>query len=622
VNETEQLARHAPFSEMDDATLTALMAAGTLEPLPAGSSIEAPQVKDHLFILVHGVVELHGRNGERLRRGPGQILGLDSYLEQEYAHAQRVVAIRPGQTLRIAFKRMRELEKIHPLLSNAFNHIIAERIRNRGLMADGGTTTGTLSQPVSRVMHAPMATCPDDWTLRQALEAMLERKIGALGVTVDDGSLQGVATLASLAESSLIGGHGPDSPVRTACRGVECVNKDTPLWQAEAIQKRKGVKYLVVLEDDRPVGIVSQTNILQSLLVQQDTMLEWITGSSTLEQLHAIYGEVVAVAREAWQRNRDANRAVLLLSDFHLALQRRCVELTLEHLRNTGQGEAPRHYALIIMGSGGRREMVINPDQDNGIIIDDDNGRPLDEAEQRWFAVFTDSLNRNLDTVGYILCPGNIMARNPEYHMTLDGWCRRISSHTEKPTREAARWANIALDFDLLYGDAGLYSALWSHTLEAIDRRPRLLRLMTEDDALSRPALGFFGRLITIGSRGKGNRKGRVDIKRQGLRLICDASRIFALRAGISDSNTIERLRGLVRQGVISADLADSVIAAHEEFMDLLLSHQVRQMERGETPDKQIDPDSLTPLGRESLRMAMHAVKRFQEKLHSRFKPQ
>ncbi len=615
MTETEKLSGLPAFRDLPRDTLKALMSISDKLTLDAGEQIDHDQLNSHLLILWQGAVELEGHNAERLREGPGLMLGLDTYLERENAYYQSVLALRPSRMLRIPFERLRALEDSHPGLAGMLNRVIAERIRHRGLSAETGPR-GALAQPVSRVMNSPLTSCAADWTLRRAYQTMRERKIGSLGVSGMFGSLNGIVTMTSLANAMLVKNARPEDSVQSACEEAPTATPDMPLWRAEALRKRKGAKYLVVVEDGRPVGMLSQTNILQALLAQQDVLLDQIGRCVSQTELRRIHDDVVAVARDAWQRNRDVNRAVLLVNDFHLAIQRRCAELTLEEIAAEGMAEAPRPYALIIMGSGGRREMLINPDQDNGIIIGDRDGQPLDADEQHWFQVFTDRFNRNLDTAGYILCPGDIMARNPAYQKTLGGWSDQIRRICRHPSSKFARWANIMFDFDLLYGDARLYSALWTNTLEIISEHPRLLRFMAQDDAEGTPALGLFNRLVPPSNEDTG---GRIDIKRQGLRLICNAARIFCLNAGISETNTLERLRALVRQGELSADFADSVVAAHEEFMDLLLAHQIRQAERGEEPDKLIDANELTPLGRESLRMGMHAVKRFQQRLQGRF---
>ncbi|MCK8515935.1 DUF294 nucleotidyltransferase-like domain-containing protein [Methylonatrum kenyense] len=604
----------ADFQHLPEDSLNALLAAASRTELEPGERIEQDPANDELLILWRGAVELYAADGGRTRSGPGLVLGLDRYLEQDSGYYGAAIALRPGVMLRLPFERIRALESDHPEIAGTLNRIISGRIRAHSLQNDSGPR-GALAQTVARVMNAPLASCTAEWTLIEAFQAMHERKIGSLGVLDEDGHLQGVVTLASLARATLVDGASTDASVAVACQEAETVTPETPLWRAEAVQKRRRVKYLVVVDEQRPVGMLSQTNILQALLAQQNALLEDITACDSPAALRRIYDDVATFARDAWLRNRDANRAVLLLSDFHLAIQRRCAELTLQELRDEDLGEAPRAYALIIMGSGGRREMLLNPDQDNGIILDDEDGN-LSAEERRWFEVFTDRFNRNLDTAGYILCPGDIMARNPAYQKTLGDWCRQIDQVARHPNEKVARWANIMLDFDLLYGDARLYSRLWSHILKTLAKRPRLLGFMTADDAEGSPAIGLFRRLLTTDDDKTGS---RVDVKRQGLRLIDNAARIFAVSAGISDTNTLERLRGLVRQGVLDADFVDTVIAAQAELMDLLLDHQIRQAEAGEEPDKKIRTDSLDPLALESLRMSMHAVKRFQNALQARF---
>ena len=70
-----------------------------------------------------------------------------------------------------------------------------------------------------------------------------------------------------------------------------------------------------------------------------------------------------------------------------------------------------------------------------------------------------------------------------------------------------------------------------------------------------------------------------------------------------------------MRLGVLSDDFRDSVQEAFEELLDLLLLHQIKQARAGKKLDKLIDPEQLTPQSRSTLRMAMRAVKRFQDRL-------
>ncbi|NJN46533.1 MAG: hypothetical protein HC808_08700 [Candidatus Competibacteraceae bacterium] len=142
------------------------------------------------------------------------------------------------------------------------------------------------------------------------------------------------------------------------------------------------------------------------------------------------------------ENNRSAGMAVRALSEVHLAIQRRCIDLVLAEIQQEGKGEPPVPYAFLIMGSGGRKEMIIRTDQDNGIILADD---PVTEAPEtrRWFMDFCDRVNHRLDDVGYEWCTGDIMARNPDFHKTLNEWQQQISNITDLPNEKRARWSTI-----------------------------------------------------------------------------------------------------------------------------------------------------------------------------------
>ncbi len=147
---------------------------------------------------------------------------------------------------------------------------------------------------------------------------------------------------------------------------------------------------------------------------------------------------------------------------------------------------------------------------------------------------------------------------------------------------------------------------------------------MVKDDAEGRPPLGLFNRLITLSEdkskQGKeSSKKGKIDIKRNGLRILADAARIYALRAGIGARNTVERLNSLVRQDVLTRESVASAQEAYQTLMEMLLTHQIRQIEQGDPPDKLIKPKQLTPIEHENLRLAMLVIKRFQDKLQADF---
>lgn len=610
VTSEQILAATRTFRDVPKETLRALVACASRRVLPGGVALFRPgeAYKKEIYILLDGSVVMHRPTGRQDTVLPGDLIGLANYLDKN-DYTTKSIATSQSEILAIPEDRFKTLEETQPELFNVLNRVIATKLRERS--PDRSISTGVLAQPVTRVMRSPVASCSPETTLREAFRTMKARKIGSLVVTDDQGLLRGVLTYAGLAEAVMLNGAEPENRVtQVAAETPRVIDPETALWEAEEIMKRHNAKYLIVLEDQYPIGIVSQTDILRILISRPSTLTNRFREADSIKELAGLTPLLVDAAIDIQETNHRPSSAVRLLSEYHLIAQRRAVELTLRWMETKGLGKAPVGFSVLIMGSGGRLEMLLNPDQDNGIIIED---TPISESKavREWFDHFCNRLNLNLDRIGYPLCPGAIMARNSLYNKTLSKWKQQISHITDHPTEKAARWSNVVFDFDTLYGDDSLTSELRRHALAELKEKPRLLKMMSDHDAEGKPAIGFFNQLVTM----KGDQGEYVDIKRNGLRIIADAARIFSLHKGIAAQNTTDRLNALMRVGKLSTDFKDSVQEAFEELLDLLLTHQIEQNKSGRELNKLINPERLSPQSRSTLRMAMRAVKRFQEQL-------
>ena len=610
VTTEQRLAATRTFRDVPMDILEQLVACASQRVLPGGTVLFRPgeKYKQEIYILLDGNVVMHRPTGRQDTVLPGDLIGLANYLDKN-DYTTKTVATNQSLILAIPEARFKALEEQRPALFNALSRIIATKLRERS--PDRSISTGVLAQPVTSVMRTPVVSCSPDTSLHDAFGMMQARKIGSLVVTDSRTLLRGVVTYASLSEALLLHDARPDEKVINAVFGTpRVIDPETALWEAEEIMKRYSAKYLVVLEEQTPVGVVSQTDILRILISRPSTLTNRFREANSIRELADLMPSLVEAAVDIQETNHRPSSAVRLLSEYHLIAQRRVVELTLRWMETKDLGKAPVAFSVLIMGSGGRLEMLLNPDQDNGIIIED---TPISESPEvtEWFDHFCNRLNRNLERIGYPLCPGAIMARNPLYNKTLGKWKQQISHIADHPTEKAARWSNVVFDFDTLYGDDSLTTELRRHALAELKEKPRLLKMMSDHDAEGKPAIGFFNRLVTT----RDEQGEHIDIKRNGLRIIADAARIFSLQNGIAAQNTTDRLNALVRVGKLSTDFRDSIQEAFEELLDLLLTHQIEQARSGRKLDKLINPERLSQQSRSTLRMAMRAVKRFQDRL-------
>lgn len=609
-----QLLRETPgFRDLDTAVLETLLGKTRKRQIKAGKTLfgAGQPFLDEVYIIRRGEIELRRANGRTEKATPGYLVGLSSYLGDS-PYASTAVAREDTELLVITASEFRRVEHSEPTLFDAINRLIDSGLRARSISLS--LASAGLTQSAASIMSAPLSTCSSDTNIRDAIKTMLGDSVGSLVIVDNYGRSLGLVTFRTLAKRLAAPGIDPAlEPVANALQPVTTIAIDTPLWQAQDFQERERSKYLVVTDDGRAVGMLSQTDIVHELRAHQNSPYSLISQAKSYEELAGHFFGIDDIAARAIETNRRARVAVRILSETHLAIQRRCVELTLAEHEAQGHGRPPIAYALIIMGSGGRKEMMLDPDQDNGLIIAD---HPAAESKKinAWFAHFSDRLNVNLDRVGYVLCPGDIMARNPMYRKSLSEWKAQITKMTQRPNEKVARWSNIVFDFNAQHGDEALARELRTHLNIQLQNNTGLLKFMMEDDAHGRAPVNWFNKLVTT-DRPDGMEV--IDVKRNGMRIVANDARILALKSGISVCNTTDRIDALVRDGVLSEDFGATVSAAYDELLDILLMHQLEQRRSGKPLDKEVAPEDLTAPAREALRVSMRAVKRFQERLQS-----
>ncbi|NIQ93291.1 MAG: cyclic nucleotide-binding protein, partial [Desulfuromonadales bacterium] len=147
------------------------------------------------------------------------------------------------------------------------------------------------------------------------------------------------------------------------------------------------------------------------------------------------------------------------------------------------EGHAPPdiRFCFLIMGSGGRREMLLDPDQDNGLIYEDVPDERLPEIEA-FFGPFSEKLVDALHQVGYPLCEGKVMANNPIWRGRLKDWRERLTDWVNDPEPQKVRYSSIFFDFVSLAGEASLAEDLRDIVHHLIDDFPGFLYHMMSLD--------------------------------------------------------------------------------------------------------------------------------------------
>lgn len=436
------------------------------------------------------------------------------------------------------------------------------------------------------VMTAPVAVLPVDRTLAQAADEMKRRRISSILVSEDGVRAVGIVTeRVVLTAVATAGGAALDGPVSEFMRSpVETLPAEAMVYQAIGRMDRLGIKHVVIADaGGRAVGIVTAHAMLKQRAGSALALGDELSVAADAADLGRVRGGLAGLARGLLAEQVGPLDVAAVISEVMRGLTARAAALA----ESSMEGPPPAPYCVLILGSGGRGESLLAPDQDNALI------HCGGEADDPWYAEFAERMTRLLDDAGVPYCQGGIMASRPLWRHGREAWREQISGWVASPRPEALLSVDIFYDFQPVWGDFALAEELRQDAaLAAAGSMPFLQALSAELDRY-RPPLGMFGRLRAEG--------GFLDLKIGGLFPIVASARILALRYGIARTGTVDRLAGVRDAGHLGDADFQAVTRAHRTILGTILDQQIDDLAAGGAPGSMVALNRLSRPARSAL---------------------
>jgi len=438
----------------------------------------------------------------------------------------------------------------------------------------------------------PIVTCAPDDTVTQAARRMRDRLVSSLVV---DSRPPGLVTATDLRDRVLAAGLDPGTPVRQVMTTpLRTIPADSTIGEVVLAMADRGIHHLPLTRQGRLVGMVTDTDLLRRASHHPLLVRRQLDRAAGPEELAASAREVTTAAARLVGAGTPAADVTRFLTSAHDAL----------YVRAARDGEAalgppPCPYALLVLGSGGRRESTLRTDQDHALVVAD--GAPAGADD--WFAALAEHLAATLEQCGLVRCPGGIMATNPARRVPLRAWQEQFIRWIEKPEEDAVLAAATYFDLRQLHGELDAETPLRRIAGQAAGNRRFLARLAVAA-IWRRPPLGFLHHL-----RGD---HGLIDLKAHGTAPIVDLARLLALEAGDPEVATTARLRAAADHGTAGTAATD-LVAAFEYLQQLRLRHQADQLAAEGVPDDAIPLAELTALQRRWLKDTAELLRTCQE---------
>jgi CBS domain-containing protein len=474
-----------------------------------------------------------------------------------------------------------------------------ERFFSRGRGHESRTGDLTVQKVGDLMARRPIAVEASE-TIRAAAQKMRDSKVSSLGV-LEQGRFVGIVTTRDMTNKVLASGLDPSTPVGAVMtRDPITLRPDALGSDILHIMLERRIGHLPVVEEGQLVGMVTQTDLTRFQAVSSAQLVRDAASAETVEELASVTARIPRLLVQLVGGHNAHEVVTRLITDIADTVTRRLIAMAEAQL-----GPAPVPYLWLACGSQGRQEQTGVSDQDNCLMIDD----AATDADLEWFQRLARFVSDGLHACGYVYCPGDMMATNPQWCQPMHVWRDYFRGWITKPDPMAQMLASVMFDLRPIAGQASLFGDLHRETLEMAAKNSIFVAHMVSNSLKHAPPLGLLRGFATIRS---GEYKNHIDLKHNGVVPVVDLGRVYALVGQLEPANTRARLEAAEAAGVISASGARDLIEAYDLIAQTRLENQARLVKSGRKPDNFLAPGDLSDFERSHLRDAFVVVRTMQ----------
>ncbi len=558
--------------------------------IPGEEVYHAGEPLKGLYLIKRGSVEVQEPSGQVISLlGPRNSFG-------ERGLARDGLAVTTARVTEETVLLLLPVDEYRRLLATvpAFNRFFS---RGRSSEARAGDLT---TQKVGDLMaRKPVVVAPGE-SVRSAAQKMRDAKVSSLGV-VDGDAFVGIVTVRDMSNKVLAGGLDLATPVSEVMTPDPiCLRPESLGSDILHIMLERRIGHLPVVEDGRLVGMITQTDLTRFQAVSSAQLVRDAAMAETVEEMAAVTARIPKLLVQLVGGHNAHEVVTRLITDVADTVTRRLLALAEAEL-----GPAPVPYLWLACGSQGRQEQTGVSDQDNCLMIDD----AATDDDMGYFAKLAKIVSDGLHACGYVYCPGDMMATNPQWCQPMRVWRGYFRKWVATPDPMAQMLASVMFDLRPIGGQASLFAELQHETLAMAAKNSIFVAHMIANSLKHTPPLGLLRGFATVRS---GKFKNHIDMKHNGVVPVVDLGRIYALIGQLEVANTRARLEAAEAAGLISVSGARDLIEAYDLIAQTRLENQARLVRSGRKPDNFLAPSDMSDFERSHLRDAFVVVRTMQ----------
>jgi PAS domain S-box-containing protein len=464
-----------------------------------------------------------------------------------------------------------------------------------------------MNEPL-KAFAGELLLCDMNTAVRKAAEIMSAGDTGMLGVTAGESQVViGTVSDRDLRNRSVAADGDRSRPVHEIMSApVISLPDSAAVFEAIMKMERMQVHQLSLRNPEGQIrSLVSSADLVRLHRYTSAVIIGEIQNAKSISDIVRTKERLpwlVNTLLRCGARPRIVNRTMTRISD---TIVERVIAISIEEI-----GRPPAAFCFMALGSEGRGEQSLVTDQDNALIF----GASADEsgqATERFFLDLGGMVNAALGHAGYSFCIGEVMARNPKWNRPMQDWKHYFRDWITQANPQDLLEFNTFFDFRCIWGEWEFARELRQFIQSLIAEHAPFLLHFAQNALLYKPPVGLFGKIVVESG---GESPNTLNLKEAMLPIV-NFARLYSLRHGVVETNTVDRLYSLFELQVLKKAFYDEIADAYSFMMEIRLRNQAAALSQGSKPDNLLDLKTITPMQETLLKQSLSVISTIRKKI-------
>jgi PAS domain S-box-containing protein len=491
------------------------------------------------------------------------------------------------------------------ILLDAYEHLSRDTGFHRNPVQ---ISASVLLKPVKDFLMIP-PVCDMETPSTVASRLMIMKNTDVIFVANEKKDIVGLITHSDVSRRVVAKQVDPETAIgKIMSAPVIAVSDKDMVVDAFSLMMEHKISYVALAAaDGKPYGYISLLALSELRRNTPEYLIHAIQKAGSVEEVAELMKQLPRLIESLVETGTGSSTTGKLISRISDTITCKFIHETLDQM-----GQPPCPFVFLALGSEGRREQTLATDQDNAIIFLSDHP----DDHRGYFLELGKQVCTLLDKAGYPFCQGGIMAMNPQWCLNLQEIQKRVATWIDTPNPQELLNAGVFFDFRPAHGDFAIAADLQRFCLDTARDKSVFIYNLVQATMSIKPKTAPLNKT----SFGAGDKKeDMLDIK-EPLLAITAIVRLWALKYGVSDKNTLERLLAMQTMNLLPTAFTEEFSQAFRYLTHLRVRNQLKNIAYHQPTSNKLHPASLTDTDRIMLKKIYSAITNHQARLGTEFR--